>query len=96
MSTQLNLNSTIHKKVVQSNEPVNHFRNKTFTDIVIARNEGSYTIPPTQLIYFDPIAEEYKALVSSSSLNVIRDANAIRATTEMLRFEIKPMAGLVA
>ena len=70
---------------------------KTFTDIVIARNEGSYTIPPTQLIYFDPIAEEYKAIgLPAQSLNVIRDANAIRATTEMLRFEIKPMAGLVA
>ena len=69
---------------------------KTFTDIVIARNEGSYTIPPIQLIYFDPIAEEYKAIgLPAQSLNVIRDANAIRATTEMLRFEIKPMAGLV-
>lgn len=70
---------------------------KTFTDIVIARNEGNYTIPPTQLIYFDPIAEEYKAIsLPAQSLRVIRDANAIRSTTEMLRFEIKPMAGLVA
>ena len=41
-------------------------------------------------LYFDPIAEEYKAIgLPAQSLNVIRDANAIRATTEMLRFEIK-------
>ena len=70
---------------------------KTFTDIVIARNEGNYTIPATQLLYFDPIAEEYKAIgLPAQSLRVIRDANAVRSTTEMLRFDIEPVAGLVA
>jgi hypothetical protein len=70
---------------------------KTFTNIVIARNEGSYTIPATQLLYFDPIAEEYKAIgLPAQSLRVIRDANAVRSTTEMLRFDIEPVAGLVA
>lgn len=70
---------------------------KTFTDIVIARNEGSYTIPATQLLYFDPIAEEYKAIgLPAQRIRVIRDANAVRSTTEMLRFDIEPVAGLVA
>jgi hypothetical protein len=70
---------------------------KTFTDIVIARNEGNYTIPATQLSYFDPTAKGYQTIMlPAQTLRVSRDPNAVGSTTEMLRFDIKPVAGLMA
>ncbi|MAL18360.1 MAG: hypothetical protein CL670_02785 [Balneola sp.] len=68
---------------------------RTFTDIVIARNEGEYSIPETRIAYFDPSGNRYR-ITELSPLNFIakRDPNATTVAQTDLRFEIKPITGL--
>ncbi len=69
---------------------------KTFTDIVIARNEGSYQIPSATIYYFDAEKNSYTSVeLPELNLSVERDQNAGIEPTELLRFDIKPITGLV-
>lgn len=68
---------------------------RTFTDIVIARNSGTYTIPQKRVAYFDPNRNEYVIeRLPELSFNVERDPNAVSVAEEDLRFNVKPITGL--
>jgi len=68
---------------------------RTFTDIVIARNEGDYTIPEMKVAYFDPDRREYiSKTLPVLSFTVERDPDAAVITQNNLRFDVKPITGL--
>ena len=70
---------------------------KTFTDIVIARNEGLYRIPAATIYYFDAEKNNYTPVVLPELiLSVERDLNATNEPAELLRFDIQPVTGLVS
>ncbi|MEX2477652.1 MAG: BatD family protein [Gracilimonas sp.] len=68
---------------------------RTFTDIVIARNEDSYTIPEMKVAYFNPDRREYVIeTLTELSFNVERDPDATVITQNDLQFNVKPITGL--
>ncbi|MEX0724246.1 MAG: BatD family protein [Gracilimonas sp.] len=68
---------------------------RTFTDIVIARNEDSYTIPEMKVAYFNPDRREYVIeTLPELSFNVERDPDATVITQNDLQFNVKPITGL--
>lgn len=68
---------------------------RTFTDIVIARNEGTYSIPETRIAYYDPEQGNYVTKVLPSlSFEAQRDPNATDITQNNLRFDVQPITGL--
>lgn len=68
---------------------------RTFTDIVIARNEGTYSIPETRVAFYDPQQQEYVIKVLPPlSFSVERDPDANEITQNNLRFDINPITGL--
>ncbi len=68
---------------------------KTFTDIVIARNEGEYVIPEQRFAYYDPDLKRYRNItLPMLTLEVKRDPRLANSTTTEYRFEITPMSGL--
>lgn len=69
---------------------------KVFTDIVIARNDGEYTIPEKRIATYNPAKKDYEY----TTLPKIRfkaeiDPNATVATLEDMRLDIEPAIGLV-
>lgn len=70
---------------------------KVFTDIVIARTPGNYTIPQTTLAYFDPARNEYvRESLPALTFTVNSDPNAQAATEQTLSFSVKPVTGLAS
>ena len=68
---------------------------KTFTDIVIARNEGTFEIPESRLAYYDPEANRYRiTTLPALTLVAERDPDAIVTTANELRLEVQPITGL--
>lgn len=68
---------------------------KTFTDILIARNEGSIHIPEERLAFYNPTDGQYeRVILPSIDLYIERDPNAITANREQLRLNISPITGL--
>lgn len=68
---------------------------RTFTDIVIARNEGTYTIPEKRIAYFSPTQNQFVIeTLPELSFTVERDPDATSMTQNDLRFDIKPITGL--
>lgn len=68
---------------------------RTFTDIVIARNEGTYSIPETRVAFFDPEQERYEIeVLPPLSFRAERDPDATVITQNNLRFDVKPITGL--
>ncbi len=68
---------------------------RTFTDIVIARNEGTYSIPETRVAFYDPQQEEYVIeVLPPLSFNAERDPDVTEITQNNLRFDVKPITGL--
>lgn len=68
---------------------------KIFTDILIARNEGTFEIPETRMAYYDPSRKRYStATLPSLYFEAERDPRATTMTTEELRFDITPITGL--
>ena len=68
---------------------------KTFTDIVIARNEGNYVIPEQRFAYYDPDLKRYRNItLPLLTLEVKRDPRLANSSTTEYRFEITPMTGL--
>lgn len=68
---------------------------KTFTDIVIARNEGEYVIPEQRFAYYDPELRRYRNItLPLLTLEVKRDPRLVNSSANEYRFEITPMTGL--
>ncbi len=69
---------------------------KTFSDILIARNPGSYTIPAVTVAWFNPDSKSYeKVTLPELTLEAERDPNAVANSIETLQLNIKPVSGLV-
>ncbi|MDR9415835.1 MAG: BatD family protein [Gracilimonas sp.] len=68
---------------------------RTFTDILIARNAGMYTIPEATLAYYDPASERYQSLtLPALTFSAKRDPNANLADVQDLEFQVTPITGL--
>lgn len=69
---------------------------KVFTDVVIARTPGSYTIPEKTVAYFNPVRNQYVSeTLPAVTFSVIRDPNARVAMEEQpLALSIQPVTGL--
>lgn len=68
---------------------------KTFTDIVIARNEGTFEIPAVNLAYFDPDKKQYSTVhLPALTLTAARDPRAVASSLNELRFDVQPITGL--
>jgi len=70
---------------------------KVFTDIVIARTPGSYTIPQATLAYFDPSRNQYiRESLPALTFSVNSDPNAQASTDQPMTFSVKPVTGLAS
>ena len=70
---------------------------KTYTDVIIARNPGSYTIPEAELAYFNPESDQYETkTMPAISFSVARDPDANVTTNQNLSLDIKPITGLAS
>lgn len=68
---------------------------KTYTDVIIARNPGSYTIPEAELAYFNPSSNRYVTkTLPAISFSVARDPDANITSNQNLSLDIKPITGL--
>lgn len=68
---------------------------KTFTDIVIARNEGTFTIPAQTLAYYNPVNDSYTNIeLSALTLTAERDPRAVTPSVNELRLNVEPITGL--
>lgn len=70
---------------------------KTFTDVVIARSPGSYTIPAHKVSYFNPSQNKY-ITTTLSEINFEVDANpdAAVASSSPQQFPVQPITGLAS
>lgn len=70
---------------------------KVFTDIVIARTPGSYTIPETTVAYFNPVRNQYvRETLPALTFSVVHDPDAEITKKEQLSFSIQPITGLAS
>ncbi|RNC83324.1 MAG: protein BatD [Balneola sp.] len=68
---------------------------KIFTDILIARNEGSFKIPEVRMAYFNPETNRYNTIsLPELTLEAERDPRATAISTNELRFNVNPITGL--
>lgn len=68
---------------------------KVFTDIVIARNDGEYTIPEKRIATYNPAKKGYVyTTLPKIILKAEIDPNATVATLEDMRLDIEPVTGL--
>lgn len=70
---------------------------KTFTDVLIARTPGTYTIPEKTVAYFNPVRNQYvRETLPGLTFSVVRDPNAAVASEQSLTFAVKPVTGLAS
>ncbi len=70
---------------------------KIFTDILIARNEGTFSIPEAALAYFNPSINRYSTItLPELILEAERDPRAVSLSTNELRFDVAPITGLAS
>ena len=68
---------------------------RTFTDIIIARNQGTYTIPATSIAHFNPNSKRYEITrLPELTFTAKRDPNAATVVQNELRLDVKPITGL--
>lgn len=68
---------------------------RTFTDVVIARNEGTITLPESELAWYDPESGRYRSQVLPAvELVIRRDPNSSRNTGADMRLDVQPVTGL--
>lgn len=68
---------------------------KTFTDVLIARTPGSYTIPEKTVAYYNPVRNQYvKETLPALTFTVVRDPDSAIASEQTLTFAVKPITGL--
>jgi hypothetical protein len=69
---------------------------KVFTDIIIARNDGRYSIPEKRLAAFNPDKGEYEYFtLPELTFEAKIDPNATVTSLEDMRLDIEPVIGLV-
>lgn len=70
---------------------------KTFTDVVIARSPGQYTIPAQKLSYYNPSKEKYITKeLSAFDFTVEANPNAEASANSPQQFPIQPITGLAS
>lgn len=68
---------------------------RLFTDILVARNEGTFTIPEKKVAYYNPNRKEYIIeTLPELTFTAERDPNSKAIVQNYLRFEVKPITGL--
>lgn len=68
---------------------------RTFTDIIIARNEGTYTIPAVRIAHFNPNSERYEITrLPDLTFTAKRDPNSTAVAQNDLRLDVQPITGL--
>ncbi|MDX1671396.1 MAG: BatD family protein [Balneolaceae bacterium] len=68
---------------------------KTYTDIVIPRKPGNYSIPEEKLVYFNPASGRYVTeTLPPLNFSVRRNPDADITSPASLSFDIKPVTGL--
>ena len=68
---------------------------KIFTDILIARNEGTFSIPEVEMGYFNPTQKTFKTIaLPELTLEAERDPRASVSGENELRFNVHPITGL--
>lgn len=68
---------------------------KTFTDIIIARNDGTYSIPEKRIATFNPDKNSYEYFtLSEINFRADIDPNATVTSLEDMRLDIEPVTGL--
>ncbi len=68
---------------------------KTFTDVVIARSPGSYTIPEKTVSYFNPSQNRYVSkTLPSLRFDVKENPDAVTAENTPNSFPVRPVTGL--
>lgn len=79
--------------IARSNQQISG--TKTFTDIIIARNEGEYIIPAQQFAYYDPDRRSYST-VTLPALTFLaeRDPRLAITSGNDYRFDVQPITGL--
>jgi len=69
--------------------------NKVFTDIVIARNDGKYSIPEKRIATYNPASKKYDyTILPEINFAAEIDPNATVASLEDMRLDIDPVIGL--
>ena len=82
-------NSSINRK----NQQISG--NKTYTDVVIARKPGSFTIPETTLAYFNPNANKYiTETLPAKTFSVAPNPNAVAGRDQPGTLSVQPVTGL--
>jgi len=68
---------------------------KSFTDIIIARNEGEYIIPEQQFAYYDPDRRRYSIVtLPALTFEAERDPRLVNTESNEYRFDVQPITGL--
>ncbi|MDX1617570.1 MAG: BatD family protein [Balneolaceae bacterium] len=68
---------------------------KTYTDIIIARTPGTFTLPETELAYFNPVQNRYVTeTLPAIRFSVRPDPNRLTVSGQQQVFAIRPVTGL--
>ncbi len=68
---------------------------KSFTDIIIARNEGDYVIPAQEFAYYDPNRRRYSTVnLPALRFYAERDPRLAVTNGNEYRFDVQPITGL--
>lgn len=70
---------------------------KTFTDVIIARSSGNYTIPEKTVSYYDPERDDYvTSTLPELNFSVDENPDAVAASESQGRFPVSPVTGLAS
>ncbi len=70
---------------------------KTFTDVVIARSPGNYTIPEKTVAYFNPDQNRYVSkTLPSLNFEINENPDAVTAANAPRSFPVRPITGLAS
>ncbi|MEL7833435.1 BatD family protein [Fodinibius sp. Rm-B-1B1-1] len=70
---------------------------KTFTDVIIARSPGNYTIPERTVSYYDPSRDEYQTTtLAALTFTIEENPDAVATATNSGQFPVSPITGLAS
>lgn len=70
---------------------------KTFTDVVIARRPGTFTLPSANIAYYNPQRSRYVTkTLPVITFSVENDPNAVASSSQQQSFNIQPVTGLAS
>lgn len=68
---------------------------KTFNDVFVAQQPGSYTIPETEIAYYNPNTDEYmRETLPAIDFTVTENPDAVADISETTSFDLSPAMGL--